>query len=370
MFNSKILIIKWAYLAIALFVTLSFSANAISEGTLNAQFKKAYYSYQYAVKNKDTDAQFIYAKEAYQLGIKFYGDTNINTANLALILAKQHLNKKEQKQATPLLLDTISIFKSEYGKDALVLAEIYMLLAHNISADNQGKKSKAYYLKALDIAEEHEEEHPYFNAEIQLEAGISLLKIKSKKSKVILTAQTFFNEHLTKDDVRVINANFYAGKYNFMRKRYKTAIEDWQANVAIFESLEGATHPLALNTHAFLIHALEKSGKSDEATKHCIAIGSMTPWDDNQRPKPLFRIEPKYPLDKARKSQEGYAVIGFTLSDFGTVIGTEVLESSGGKSFEKSSLAALKKWRYAPKFEEGRPVETYTTVRLDFKMEK
>ena len=359
--------LKGTYLSLAILMILSFNTNAKPKETLNSQFKTAYYSYQDAVKSNDEDAQFKYAKEAYQLGNNVYGDTNINTANLALILAKQHLNKKQKIAATPLLLNTLNIFKNEYGNNALELSEIYILLGQSLPRSKK-KKSIDYYLEALDIAEYHEKEHPYFKAKIQLEAGIALLSQGSRKSNAILTAQEFFTENLPKNDKRVVNSNFYAGKYYLARKKYNKAIENWQANLPVFESLEGATHHLELNTHAFLINALEKSGKSDEATKHCIAIGSMTPWNDSQKQRPLFRTPPEYPISDARRKKEGWVEIGFTISDFGTVIETKILDSNGGKGFEKSSLAALEKWRYAPKFEDGKPVESYTTVKLDFKM--
>lgn len=360
-------ILKWTYLSLAIVITLLFSANSKSEETLNTQFKTAYYSYQDAVKSSDVDAQFKYAIEAYQLGKKFYGDTNINTANLALILAQQHLNRKQKKQATALLLNTLNIFKSEYGNNAIELAEVYILLGQSLPYKKR-KKSIGYYLEAIDVAEEHENEHPYFNAQIQLEAGVALLTKGSRKSNTILTAQKFFTENLPSNDKRVINSNFYAGKYYLSRNKYSKAIKNWQTNLPVFESLEGATHPLELNTHAFLINALEKSGKSDEATKHCIAIGSMTPWSNSQKQRPLFRVEPKYPIDYARRGKSGWVIIGFTISDFGTVTETKILDSKGGSKFEKTSLAALEKWRYAPKFEDGEPVEAYATVQLDFKV--
>ena len=359
--------LKWTNLTLAILMILSFNTNANPEETLNSQFKTAYYSYQDAVKSNDQDAQFKYAKQAYQLGNKLYGKTDINTANLALILAQQHLNKKQKKQATPLLLNTLDIFKNEFGNNAIALAEIYVLLGHSLP-HNKSKESIGYYLKALDIAENLEKEQPYLNAEIQLEAGRALLHKGSRRSNAIVTAQKFFTENLPKDDARVVNANFYAGKYYAARQRYSKAIENWQANIPVFESLEEATHPLELNTHAFLIHALEKSGKSDEATKHCIALGSMTPWNDSQEQIPLFQVGPKYPTPNARRGKEGWVIIGFTISEFGTVTETTIIDSQGGKLFEKSSLDALARWRYAPKFENGKPVEAYSTMRLDFKM--
>lgn len=359
--------LKRACLPLAMLMTMSFNTNAKPEKTLNSQFKTAYSSYQHALKSNDEDEQLKYAKKAYQLGNNLYGESNINTANLALILARQHLSNKQKQQATPLLLKTLNIFKTEYGNNALELSEIYILLGQTLS-HNKKKESINYFLRAIDIAEEHEKEQPYYSTEIQLEAGIALLNNGSRKSNAILTAQKFFTKNLPKNDQRVVNSNFYAGKYYLVRKKYNKAIENFQANLPVFESLEGATHPLELNTHAFLINALERSGKSDEATKHCIAIGSMTPWNDSQEQRPLFRIHPKYPVSDARRGKEGWVKIGFTISDFGTVTETKILDSKGGNRFETSSLAAMEKWRFAPKFEDGKPVEAYTTVRLDFKM--
>jgi len=192
-----------------------------------------------------------------------------------LILARQHLNKKELKQANLLLVKTLDAFESEYGNNAAELAEVYILLGQSLPHKKR-KKSIKYYLKTLSVAEEYEEERPYFNAQMQLEAGIALLSQGSTKSRVILTAQAFFTEHSPPNDHRVVNANFYAGKYYLARNKYSKAIQNWQTNLHTFDSLEGATHPLELSTHAFLINALEKTGKAEEATKHCIAIGSMT----------------------------------------------------------------------------------------------
>lgn len=367
MFKGKHMTLKWTYLYLII-TALLFSTNANSEETLNTQFKAAYYSYQDAVKSDDLDAQYKYAKEAYELGKKFYGDIDINTANLALILAQQHLNKNQEKAATPVLLKALNIFKSEYGDNAIELAEIYILLGQSLPY-NESEKAISYYQSALNIAEENEKEHPYFNAQIQLEAGMKLLRAGSRKSSTILTAQKFFAENLPNNDKRVVRANFYAGKYYSARQKYSQAIEHWEMNLPVFESLEGGTHPLALSTHAYMIHALEKSNKSDEATKHCIAIGSMKPWDDSQDQMPLFRSEPKYPMDYAKKGKTGWVEVGFTVSDFGTVKEAKILNSEGGSKFEKSSLAALEKWRYAPKFEDGKPTEAYATVRLDFKMD-
>jgi len=216
----------------------------------------------------------------------------------------------------------------------------------------------------------HEDENPVFYANMQLDIGIELLHNQSRKSRIILTARDYFTTHLEVNDKRLVTANFWAGKYYYARKQYKKAILSWETNLPVFNNLEGATHPLELSSHAFLIGALEKIGASDEATKHCIAIGAMTPWDDSQDPRPLYRQEPKYPLSYAKNGKSGWVKMGFTISASGMVTQAKVIDSKGGQRFETASLAAVEAWRYAPKFEQGEPTEFYATVQLDFKVAK
>ncbi|MDN3652229.1 TonB family protein [Thalassotalea ponticola] len=360
------MILKRTCLSLVILATIPFSTNANTGETLNAQFKSAYYSYQKSLETNDRNAQFKHAEAAYLLGKQLYGEKDINTANLALILAREHLQNNQEEQAEQLLLTTLNIFKSKYGENAIELAEIFILLGQ--SALFKVEKEINYYLDALAIAKDHEEELPYVNAQIQLDAGAALLRLGSRKSDVILAAQKYLTENLPENDKRVVSANFWAGRYYLARKKYNKAIDFFEANLRVFESLDGVTHPLELSTHAFLIDALENTGKSDQATKHCIAIGSMTPWLDDQEQTPLFRRSPKYPINYARKGKSGWVDIGFTVNEFGMVLEPKILASNGGHLFEKSALAAIETWRYAPKFEDGKPIQAYTTVRLDFKM--
>jgi len=350
--------------------SLSFSSSADNTPTIKSQFKIAYKTYRAAVKSNNIDKQIEFAELSYQLGKEVYGDSNINTAHLAFNLAKAYKNTyRFKKKEYELLLEVLKTYKNNYKESSLDLVDVYLELGSSTPTKTGFyKKSAKYYLKALSIGDKHKKENPLVNAQIQLKAGIGLLSTGSKKSRVILKAQEYFTEHLKNNDSRVVEANFYVGKYYLFRTKYNKAIKNLKLNLPIFEAIEGPDHPLELSTHAFLISALEHKGKSDEATKHCIAIGSMKPWNNNQAQTPLYRIHPQYPVNLARVGQTGYVTLEITISDFGTVTKSKVLESKGGKGFEKSSIAALKKWRYAPKFEDGKPIEATSTIRLDFSM--
>ncbi len=349
-------------------INLSFSSFANNTSTIKSQFNVAYKAYQKAVKSNDLPLQMKYAKQSYQLGKELYGELHINTANLAVNLAALFKNNYRLKaKEYELLLKALNIYKNTYDKNSLDLVDLYLSLGHSAThKKGKNKESAKYFSKVLSIGKEYTKTRPMVNAQIQLEAGMGLLSIGNKKSRVLLKAQEYFSQHLKANDSRVVQANFYVGKYYLSRKKYSKAIVNFNLNLPVFEALEGPSHPLELSTHAFLINALEHKGKSDEATKHCIAIGSMQPWSNNQEQTPLFRIHPKYPINLARRGQSGFVILEVTISDFGTVTNSKILESKGGKDFERSSLEAVKKWRYAPKFENGKPIEATSTIQLDF----
>jgi len=92
----------------------------------------------------------------------------------------------------------------------------------------------------------------------------------------------------------------------------------------------------------------------------------MTPWQEDIKPQPLFRLPPKYPTKMARNRKEGWVLLSFDISAYGFVENIAVLESSH-RGFEEVSKEALERWRYAPKFEDGQAVKAEDMrVQLDY----
>ena len=71
---------------------------------------------------------------------------------------------------------------------------------------------------------------------------------------------------------------------------------------------------------------------------------------------PLVRINPDYPADALAARVEGSVVLEFTVTAAGAIKDAVVVESSS-PMFDAAALAALGKWRYQPKMENGQPVE-------------
>ena len=169
-------------------------------------------------------------------------------------------------------------------------------------------------------------------------------------------------------DQKTIEARYFAGRLNMTPGRYENAVENLETIVSTIKTSLETSHPYELASHAALIETYEKLGKSEEATKHCVAIGQLTPWKEDIEPTPLYRINPKYPKSYSKNGRQGHTQMTFDISASGFVENIQVIDSSS-PLFTKESIAALNKWRYAPKFENGQAVTaTDIKVQLDYKI--
>lgn len=82
---------------------------------------------------------------------------------------------------------------------------------------------------------------------------------------------------------------------------------------------------------------------------------------------PESKIEPEYP-ELARVARlEGNVILQAIIHKDGTVGDIEVLRSNRpNMGFEDSAIEAVKQWRYEPALQNGRPVEVYFTVIVEF----
>ncbi len=85
---------------------------------------------------------------------------------------------------------------------------------------------------------------------------------------------------------------------------------------------------------------------------------------------PLYRIPPQYPLHAKRRGLEGWVDLEFSISKSGRVVEPVVLRADPLGVFDQAARAAVIKWRYRPKFDQGMAVEREgLTVRIWFELQ-
>lgn len=73
--------------------------------------------------------------------------------------------------------------------------------------------------------------------------------------------------------------------------------------------------------------------------------------DDRTRNRP-----PVYPIDAARRGQQGTVIVVISVSPLGLTAGTEIVQSSGHASLDQAVLDAVRTWRFRPAMRDGMAV--------------
>ena len=97
--------------------------------------------------------------------------------------------------------------------------------------------------------------------------------------------------------------------------------------------------------------------------------GSPAPPPDTQEPRLVQHIAAEYPQDAARKGIEGSVDVSFTVTSQGKVTDVLVLDAVPSEIFNRSAVAAVRRWKYDPKTINGVPVESHLQLRLQFKLD-
>ncbi len=341
-------------------------------------FSDAYTAYQSAVENSDAAEQLKQAKLAFELGKARFGESHINSANLAMNYAnaielpRNHDARTASDSTLPQTSDlmeyVVEVYEKEYGEESVELIEPLLKLAGSYErGTNEELKAKSAVVRSVKLAEK---EAPLFKANVMTEAARVLngtARYNKKANSYLLDAYEIYVEHAPENSLERNLVAFQVAKYEMSKRRFTKAEKLLLGVVEQFQALD-YSNTIELAAHAFLVELYEKKGNREEATKHCLAIGSMKPWKDSQEQEPIFRTPPEFPMSALRRGKDGLVQMQFTVDEMGFVRDPEVIKSEGGKAFEKSALKTLQDWRFAPKFEDGKPVAAVTKVQFDYQV--
>lgn len=83
---------------------------------------------------------------------------------------------------------------------------------------------------------------------------------------------------------------------------------------------------------------------------------------------PVVRVSPTYPRNAKQARIQGYVVMEVTINPDGTVSNAKVVESKPPRLFDRSALDAMKRWKFRPKIEDGKPVSQRAKQTIEFKL--
>lgn len=85
---------------------------------------------------------------------------------------------------------------------------------------------------------------------------------------------------------------------------------------------------------------------------------------------PVFKMKPKYPRKAARSRIEGWVKVEFTITEKGSVTEAMVVDSRPRRTFDRSAVQSIRKWRFKPMVLDGKPVPRKASQVIEFKLAK
>ncbi len=87
----------------------------------------------------------------------------------------------------------------------------------------------------------------------------------------------------------------------------------------------------------------------------------------DQRPVPVSRSEPVYPLSAKKSGMEGWVEVAFIVDENGSVINADIINSSS-RRFHQSALRTIYKWRFKPGIKDQQAVLTRCRQKFTFEL--
>ncbi len=86
------------------------------------------------------------------------------------------------------------------------------------------------------------------------------------------------------------------------------------------------------------------------------------------KPQPISMPAPEYPQLAAKAGIEGKTVVKMLVDTDGSVIGVEILKSSGNAMLDESAVAAAKQSRFTPAKQRDKFVRVWVVRQIEFKL--
>jgi periplasmic protein TonB len=77
---------------------------------------------------------------------------------------------------------------------------------------------------------------------------------------------------------------------------------------------------------------------------------------------------PQYPPDAARKRQEGWVEVEFTVTADGSITGVSVVNANPTRVFNDSAIRAVQSWTFKPRMDNGKPADEKMRRRIEFRL--
>jgi protein TonB len=96
---------------------------------------------------------------------------------------------------------------------------------------------------------------------------------------------------------------------------------------------------------------------------------AAAPGGSDSEVMPIARIEPQYPREALLRGIEGWVKVEFLIMGDGSVAEVRVVGSDPPRIFDRNAVRAVQRWKYRPRYENGRAVERRGAQVIEFRLD-
>ena len=338
----------------ALCVFLLFQASPASADD-GAEFQRVYQEYKQHLEADEPSKALDAASQAYTLGTKLFGKKSVNTANLAVNYAILLNDSGDYKQSKRILRGKLAVLEDHYGSDAIELVPVLVQLGRVHFDPRRPREALEHFSRASWLAGNHES--PLYRAQQCYEIARELLNRGGIRfaEQFIQSAHAIYAKELQENDLRRGLTAFHMGMWATGRQQFEKATEHFNDSLTAFETNDGPMRDMEKTIRQRLVTLYENMEQPERATEHCVALGAHESW--STPPAPIYKARPVFSEKAIKDKLSGEVTLKFMIDEQGYVRNAEVMQSSDA-ALNDVAVTMIRKYRYAPRFEQGQPVAT------------
>lgn len=337
-----------------------FGSQAFSDDKETARLKKKAVQYfQYSQQATKTGANLSandYASKAYAIGQRVFDPKSETMGLLTLNVGEKIVLAYKEKAAIGFYDRNMPVIIEIFGNNSKEHLKALLFYGH---AHLKKKKTKAkkIYKQILATIGEKEGTNSFIYGRLQFDIAHQVLVMTGDRygsSLLKKSRETFEALDSPESKIALETLLFTEGKFYLAKKSYNKAQKTFEEIITKLDE-ENPKSPTILNALAFLVVICEERHKRDDATKYALEIGRRSALYNLSYSKPLY--SPRGTTPKSFSRKKGKVVVSFVIDEKGYVIDPVIISSDMPKSFERATIETVKNFRYAPKFQFGKPVK-------------
>ena len=347
--------IRILLIAMGLWVTCHVSAMTEAQPKKQrfvSEFKKYKRMFADSLERGDKVAASSAGEKVLALSKLRFGPMDKNTlaatVNLAFVFST---DEDGETRAFELLKPIESAYVEVHKDDIVKCLEFYLLLGRTAdSAD----VAEHYLSKILVLTEKDKADSPLDPCPCSDRSFEGKVKVGMPSSEVILDAYAYTKKHLANDDPLNILAGYQVARFYGANNQLAELIDIAKPLVEVLVQT-GVNHPYEIELRLSIAKAAVKLDREEELQQQFRALATMKNLTEDEKTRisrGMYRETPEYPLEEAIDGNQGVVRLGFTITETGHVTDVKVIDSSGWR-FSRKAIAALREWRFVPRWEKG-----------------